>query len=204
VIAVWRRPAKSGAYTPLVVLLHGRGADEGDLVPIVDRLPRGFAYASIRGPVDVEGGGFTWFENRGAARPTAAGVRASVSAVRMWLDDAAPRAAACYLLGFSAGMMMAGALLLDDPQRFAGAILLSGALTFDSGIPAEPGRLRGLPVFYGRGTLDDVIPAALVKQSEQYLRERSGADLTVHEYAHGHSISMHEIRDVAAWLSDRQ
>ena len=46
---------------------------------------------------------------------------------------------------------MAGALLLDEPQRFAGAVLLSGALPFDCGIAADPGRLQGIPVFYGRG-----------------------------------------------------
>ena len=100
-------------------------------------------------------------------------------------------------------MMMAGALLLADPQRFAGAVLLSGALPLDSGIAADPGRLLGRPVFYARGSLDDVIPADLVRRSEAYLRERSGADLIVREYAHGHTISLPEIHDIAAWLNER-
>ena len=41
-----------------------------------------------------------------------------------------------FVLGFSAGMMMAAALVLDDPARFAGAVLLSGAIAFDAGIDA--------------------------------------------------------------------
>jgi phospholipase/carboxylesterase len=201
--AEWRRAPKSGPHTPVVVVLHGRGADEHDLLPVIDRLPRRLTYVSIRAFVDVEGGGYTWFENRGPARPIARSVRSSIAALRAWLDEAAPPPAPLYLLGFSAGMMMAGALVLDDPRRFAGAILLSGALPLDSGLPALPGRLAGLPVLYGRGVLDDVIPPVLVGQTERYLRDRSGAEFTLREYEHAHSISLAEMHDIAGWLDSR-
>ncbi len=204
-IAIWRRPARGGAHAPLVVVLHGRGDDENGLLPVIDRLAPAFTYVSVRGLVNVEDGGYTWFENRGVARPIAKSLRESVSVVRTWLDEVSPLATGrrVYLLGFSAGMMMAGALLLDDPQRFAGAILLSGALPLESGIAAGPDRLAAIPIFYARGKLDDVIPAGLVMQSERYLRERSGAVFAPHEYDHGHSISLPEIRDIAAWLNER-
>ncbi len=204
-ITVWRRPRKSGSATPLVVLLHGRGADEYDLLELADLLPQAFAYASPRGLVALDGGGFTWFENTGVARPLASSVRHSVAVLRTWLDDAAvaPQTRKCYLLGFSAGMMMASALLFDDPRRFAGAILLSGALVSGDGVMA-PGRFAGLPIFYGRGSLDDVIPAPLVAATEAYLRERSGAGLTERRYEHAHSISQREVRDIAAWLEERE
>ena len=42
-IVVWRRPAKRGPATPLVVLLHGRGADEHDLIDLAGELPRSYA-----------------------------------------------------------------------------------------------------------------------------------------------------------------
>jgi phospholipase/carboxylesterase len=205
VIAVWRRPPRNDPRVPVVFVLHGRGADEHDLLPVIERLPPALAYVSLRAPVTVDNGGFTWFENRGIARPIAKSLRASVVMLRTWLDEIAPIAAArpCYLIGFSAGMMMAGALLLADPERFAGVVLLSGALPLDSGIAAEPGRLLGRPVFYGRGSLDDVIPPDLVRRSELYLRELSGAELTVREYPHGHAITLPEVRDIAAWLNER-
>jgi phospholipase/carboxylesterase len=200
---VWRRPAKAGTRTPLVVFLHGRGADEDDLIDIAERLPREFAYASVRAPVALAEGGYTWFENRGVARPIPASVRASVAAFRAWLDDPGLGVATdpCYLFGFSAGMMMAGALILDDPRRFAGAVLLSGALALDAAPDASPGRLAGLPVFYGRGAQDDVIPAALVLRADTYLRERSGANVTFREYPHAHAISNRELDDIAAWIA---
>jgi phospholipase/carboxylesterase len=200
---LWRRPAKRGASTPLVVLLHGRGADETDLIDLAPLLPPAFAFASVRAPVAVEGGGYTWFENRGPARPLARSVRTSVDAFRTWLDGLEPPGndrPRTYLLGFSAGMMMAGALLLDDPARFAGAVLLSGALAFDTPIPVTPQRLADVPVFYGIGSLDEVIPAELAARTTAYLRDKSGAALTMREYPHGHSISRTEISDVRAWF----
>ena len=204
-IALWRRPAKSGAHTPLVVLLHGRGADERDLIGLADDLPRHAAYASVRAPVPVDGGGYTWFENRGVARPIPASLRASVRDLRAWLDGeaGAPPRERCFLFGFSAGMMMAGALLFDDPTRFGGAVLSSGALALDADSNAKPGRLAGVPLFYATGSLDDVIPTELATATGSYLRERSGAELVERTYRRGHGIAAHEVADIAAWLGER-
>lgn len=202
-IVIWRWPSKRTAHMPLLVLLHGRGADEHDLIGLANRLPRGFAYASLRGFIAAEGG-YTWFENRGAARPIAKSLRASVAALRAWLDRPDnSRFTRVYVCGFSAGMMMAGALVLDDPQRFAGAILLSGALALESAIAAPAGRLAGFACFYGRGAFDTVIPAPLIRETETYLRQHSGAELTLREYPHAHAISGREVDDIARWLDER-
>jgi phospholipase/carboxylesterase len=99
-------------------------------------------------------------------------------------------------------MMTAAALLLDDPARLAGAVLLSGSIAVDTGT-ATPGRLTGVPVFTAHGSFDGVIPADRITQSLQYLRERSGADLSEHTYPIDHSISRRELADVAAWLAER-
>jgi phospholipase/carboxylesterase len=203
-IAVWRRPTRNAAHAPFVVVLHGRGADEHDLAPVTDRLPARFGSVRLRGLVPVAGGGYTWFENRGPARPIAKSLHASVATLRAWLDEVEPPSPErrCYLLGFSAGMMMAGALLLADPQRFAGAVLLSGAFALE-GFAAEPQRLRGVPIFIGRGSRDEMIPAALVTQTIAYLSARSGADLTERVYDHAHAISPREVSDIVAWLDER-
>jgi phospholipase/carboxylesterase len=198
-VVVWRRPPKRGANTPLVVFLHGRGADENDLIDLAAMLPRSYEYASVRAPVPVDGGGYTWFENRGPARPIASSVRRTVDDVRLWIDTVA-NDRPCYLFGFSAGMMMAAALALDGPERYAGAILLSGAIAFDAGLPARRGQLAGMRIFYGRGSRDVVIPPDLVRRTTLYLRESSGALLTDREYPHDHSISNREMADIAEWF----
>jgi phospholipase/carboxylesterase len=202
---VWRRPAKRGTSTPLVVFLHGRGADEHDLIDLASDLPRTFAYASLRGPLELPEGGYRWFEDRGVARPVGKSLQQAVTGVRAWIDGPAVAEydrARTYLLGFSAGMMTAGALVLDDPTRFAGAILLSGAIALDGGA-ATPGRLAGLPIFLAHGAADVMIPRDLVLQTQRYLRERSGADLTERTYPRDHSIARREIADIAAWLDER-
>ncbi|GAC1307348.1 MAG: hypothetical protein NVSMB21_11200 [Vulcanimicrobiaceae bacterium] len=101
------------------------------------------------------------------------------------------------LLGFSAGMMMAGALLHDEPTRYAGAVLLSGAL--DDAALGSPGALASVPIFYGSGALDAVIPHDLATRTLAHLRG-SGAPVTVREYPIGHSISNAELADIGAWL----
>ena len=85
----WRVPLRRGPATPLVVFLHGRGADESDLLDCASALPREFAYASLRAPVELEDGGYTWFESRAVARPVASSLRASIASTRAWLDGTA-------------------------------------------------------------------------------------------------------------------
>jgi phospholipase/carboxylesterase len=204
-IVVWRRPAKSGPSTPLVVLLHGRGADEHDLIDLAGELPRSFAYASLRAPLALPEGGFRWFEDRGVGRPIAKDLKSAVDRVRAWVDSPALAAydrKRTYLLGFSAGMMTAAALVLDDPARFAGAVLLSGAIALDAGT-ATPGRLADVPIFLAHGTDDLMIPPDLVAQTQRYLRDRSGAILTERTYPRDHSIARREIADIAGWLAER-
>ena len=202
---IWRRPAKRGATTPLLVLLHGRGADEHDLIDLATELPQHFAFASLRAPLVLEGAGYRWFEDRGPGRPVPESLQSAVEMIRTWVDSAAAAEydrSRTFVLGFSQGMMTAGALILDDPKRFAGALLLSGAIALDTGT-ATDGRLAGLPVFTAHGTFDTVIPPERVVQTMQYLRERSGAALAAHTYPMDHSISRLEIADLNEWLAER-
>lgn len=160
----------------------------------------------MRGPLALPEGGFRWFEDRGVARPIGKSLRAAVDGVRAWADGPATAGydrSRTFLLGFSAGMMTAGALVLADPARFAGAVLLSGAIALDADPRATPGRLTGFPIFMAHGTADRMIPPDLVAQTQRYLRDRSGAELTERTYPRDHSIVRREISDIAAWLEER-
>ncbi len=59
---------------PLVVLLHGPGSDEREILGLAAHLPTGAAYAAVRAPI-AEGGGYAWFANRGIGRPVADSLR---------------------------------------------------------------------------------------------------------------------------------
>lgn len=59
---LWHGP--DAADGPLVVLLHGRGADEKSIIGLAGQLPTGASYAAVRAPIS-SGGGYAWFANRG-------------------------------------------------------------------------------------------------------------------------------------------
>ncbi|MGB8265867.1 MAG: hypothetical protein WCE44_06070 [Candidatus Velthaea sp.] len=200
----WRK-ARPGAEArpPLLVLFHGRGADEQDLFELAPAIDPAFAIASLRGPLPTSEGGYTWSQTSSPGRYVAESLRTSIALVQAWLDElegGRPEPQRIYLLGFSAGMAMASALLLDQPARYAGGILLSGTLPFDTDLSITKNRLADVDVFSGTGSFDTVIPAELVTRSATYLRERSGARLTARDYPIGHAISDTEIGEIATWL----
>jgi phospholipase/carboxylesterase len=204
----WRKaPGAGSRRPPLLVLLHGRGADEHDLFGLTPAIDERFAVASVRAPLPTDEGGYTWSESRAPGRYIGESLRASLTWFQAWLDSLAgsrPEPQEVYLLGFSAGMAMASALLLDQPDRYAGTVLLSGALPFDTDVPMPKNRLAGVRVFYGHGSFDRVIPADLVTRSAKYLRESSGARLEMRDYPIAHEIGGTEIRDINVWLAGSQ
>ena len=185
---------------PLVVLLHGRGADEAGIIGLVDDLPAGPSYAALRAPI-AEGDGYAWFANRGIGRPVAESLAETMTWFRSWLDDVAPTGRPVVLVGFSGGAAFAGGLLLSDPQRFAGAAILHGTLPFDAGVPVTPARLAGVPVLVAQGEADTVIPRELLDRTWSYLVGESGASAYARRDPGGHQLSPDTVAELAAWLA---
>jgi phospholipase/carboxylesterase len=187
---------------PLVVLLHGRGSHERDIITLAPHLPAGPAYAAVRAPI-AEGGGFAWFANRGIGRPVAESLAETMSWFRRWLDDVAPPGRPVLLVGFSGGAAFAGGLVLADPQRYAGAAILYGTLPFDAGVPVETGRLAHLPVLVAQGDADHVIPRDLLDRTWDYLLQDSGAPTVAHRDPGGHGISAAALHRLGDWIATR-
>ena len=197
--AVARR-GSTDPTAPLVVLLHGRGSNEADIIGLADRLPTGPAYAAVRAPI-AEGGGYAWFANRGIGRPVAESLRATMDWFRGWLDGAAPAGRPVVLVGFSGGAAFAGGLLLDDPSRFAGAAILYGTLPFDAGVPTTAHRLDGARVLVVHGDQDTVIPRELLDRTWRYLDGDAGATTTARRDPGGHGLSNAALAELQAWLT---
>lgn len=187
---------------PLVVLLHGRGSHEREILALADHLPEGLAYAAVRAPLP-ESGGYAWFANRGIGRPIGDSLRATMDWFRTWLDDVAPATRPVLLIGFSGGAAFAGGLVLDDPARYAGAAILSGTLPFDAGLATTPARLAGLPVFVAHGDHDTVIPRDLLTRTWDYLLGPSGAPTTARRDPVGHTIAAPALADLTRWVRER-
>ncbi|MEV8615020.1 phospholipase [Amycolatopsis sp. NPDC051373] len=188
-----------GAEGPLVVLLHGRGSRESEIIGLADALPKGFRYAAVRAPI-AEGGGFAWFANRGIGRPTPESLRITMDWFLAWLDR---QRGPVLLIGFRGGAAFAGGLVLDDPDRFAGAAILYGTLPFDAGVPTGPARLAGLPVFLAHGEHDQVIPRDLQDRTWRYLTAESGAPTIARRDPVGHGFAPDALASLGGWLAER-
>lgn len=200
---LWSASADDRAGRPLLLLLHGYNSHEGDLFDLAPYLPLHPVIASVRAPIDA-GYGYAWFPLTGQdeAASVVAGAEEAVTAILDWLDRAAPGATGIGLLGFSQGGAMSLELLRRDPGRFAYAAPIAGF--------ALPGEREGdellaetrPPVFWGRGSADDVITADLVAHTQRWLPEHADLDARIYEGL-GHSISERELGDLVAWLGAR-
>lgn len=187
---------------PLVVLLHGRGSNDRDIISIAPHLPTGPAYVAVRAPI-AEGGGFAWFANRGIGRPIASSLESTTRWFRTWLDSVAPIGRPVILVGFSGGAAFAGGLALGDPARYAGAAILYGTMPFDAGVPIDAGRLAHLPIFIAQGDGDRVIPAELLSRTWEYVTGESGAPADAHRDPGGHGLSAPIVSALGEWIAAR-
>jgi phospholipase/carboxylesterase len=107
------------------------------------------------------------------------------------------------LLGFSQGGVMAYALGLREPARFAGIAALSSWLPdpLASSIPKQPEH-DGLPVLVQHGTEDPMIGIERARESRAALL-RLGVGASYHEYEMGHEIRPEALQDLLVWLEDK-
>ena len=207
----WSVPAgeieRALASRPLVVLLHGWGADERDLAGLVPALPDGAVYASLRAPLPLPGRGFGWFPlslttaELGVPDPGLAD--AAARGVLTWLDRTRARARThgpVALLGFSQGAATALQVLRHAPELVDGAVLLSGFVV--PGLVAGDEALAQIrpPVLSGHDPADPVIPAAATERLQSFLTEHTAVDLRTYPGA-GHGITTAEAADVGAFLA---
>lgn len=196
-VVAWH--SQQNAKRPLVVLLHGRGSDETDIMALVRHLPADLVYAAPRAPI-AEGGGYAWFANRGIGRPVAASLHDTMTWFRTWLDEVSTIEQPVVLVGFSGGAAFAGGLVLAEPSRYAGVAILYGTLPFDAGVSIASRQLVGLPVLVIHGEADVVIPSDLLKRTWIYLHNDSGATITGIRDPGGHGLSPASLGELSHWL----
>jgi phospholipase/carboxylesterase len=193
------RPS-AGEAEGALVLLHGRGADEHDLFPLLDALDpeRRLHGYTPRGPLALPPGGAHWYALGGIPTPTREHFVASFDALAEFLD-ALPYDR-IVLGGFSQGCVMSYALALGRGRpRPAALLAMSGfiprvegfELDLDSQFP---------PIAIVHGTYDPVISVDFAREARDLLAG-AGADLTYREYPIEHSIDPQAIPLLRALVS---
>ncbi|WP_431075663.1 alpha/beta hydrolase [Microbacterium phyllosphaerae] len=202
----WSTADRAGM--PLLVLLHGYGADEHDLFGLTPYLPDGVAVASVAAPLAPPWPmpGRSWYAIEGLDGRSSDAVAAAAEAFLHWLDEAAADAPTLALLGFSQGAAVALQAMRLAPERVDTVVALSGYVASGE-LPNDESLTERKPhVFWGRGTNDQVIPEARVAHTAQWLPAHSELSGRVYTGL-THSISEDELGDVHAfltkWLSRR-
>ena len=196
-------PPESGnesAGSTTLLLLHGTGGDENDLIPLGRALLPGAAMLSPRGKVS-EHGAPRFF------RRLAAGVfdQEDLALRTGELADFVKAAERSYSLdergvvavGFSNGANIAASMLLRRPGVLRGAVLLSPMVPFE---PESLPDLGGTSVFIGAGRGDTMVPAGEVERLAELLRE-AGAEVTLHWEAGGHTVTEGELDAAREWIA---
>jgi phospholipase/carboxylesterase len=184
---VLERPAEGEAAGTLV-LLHGRGADEHDLHPLLDALDpeRRLRGLTPGGPLALPPGGRHWYRLGGIPTPEAETFWPSFTALAELLDGLQEP---IVLGGFSQGAVMSYALGLGrSPAKRPAALLpLSGFMPSVEGLELDLTGLEGFPVAIAHGSLDPVIPVDFSRAAREALTD-AGADVAYHESPIGHTI----------------
>jgi len=196
-------PPRSGsAPHPVLVLLHGRGADEHDLLGLEPALDPRLLILSARATHPLMGG-YAWYDIYGIGEPNQEHLRQSVEAIAAFCTEAVAAHQGdpdrLYALGFSQGAAMVGGLLLTGAAALAGGVMLSGYVPVGAELDERPQDLKGRPVFVGHGTHDGVIPLPFGRATRDFFTAQQ-ADLTYREYPMAHQIGSEELSDAAQWL----
>ncbi len=201
------RPA-NGSARGLLVLHHGRGTDEHDLMPLADALDpeQHLHVVSPRAPLPFPGTpGYRWYETRQVGHPDPDTFRTSYAGLSAFHDQLWERTgltpAQTVLGGFSMGTVMSYALGLGpDRPAPAGILAFSGFIPTVEGWQPDLARAETTRVFIYHGSHDPVISAQFGRQARELL-EGAGFDVDYHEAPAQHGIAPAVLPDAERWIA---
>lgn len=187
---VHRFEPAADALRPPLLLLHGTGGDENDLIDLGRMVAPGAALLSPRGKV-LEGGSLRFFRrlaegvfDENDVRKRANELADFIGEARLTYGLPAPVA-----LGFSNGANIAAAMLLLRPEVLSGAVLLRAMVPLSKPPAAD---LKGKPVLILSGSMDQMIPAANAESLARLLA-KSGAEVQHRTLPTGHGLSQADV-----------
>jgi phospholipase/carboxylesterase len=206
----YRERVPAGEAEGLLVLHHGRGSDERDLLGIADVLDpnRRLHVVTPRAPLTFAGApGYHWYAVPRVGYPDHDTFHLGFARLGAFHDELWRRTGIgpdrTVLGGFSQGATMSYAIgLSGDRPTPAGLLVFSGFVPVVEGWALDPDHVRGLPMFVTHGRADPVMDVAFARQARDLLTE-GGAAMEYHESDAGHLIDPAHIPGARAWLGAR-
>ncbi|UEJ81349.1 dienelactone hydrolase family protein [Brachybacterium halotolerans subsp. kimchii] len=164
-------PHAPGPQDRVVILLHGLGSNEQDLLSLAPMLPGGMVYASLRGVLAC-GPGFAWLAPPPLGADDLGLLEESAVALEHWAHRVAP-GRVIGAIGFSQGAVLALQLLRRRAEALDWAVALSGA-PFPAELPGDAALAeRDVPVLWGHGGQDPLFDAAMETQVRDWLQRHA-------------------------------
>jgi phospholipase/carboxylesterase len=195
----WRYEYAPGGEGPVLLMLHGTGGDEGEMIAFGRRLVPGAPLIAPRGPVS-EGGMARFFTREPSDPFRFPDLRERTAELAGFVGEALAAhgltGRPVVAVGYSNGANAATSLLLHHPGVLSGAALLRGLLPAP---PPEGLDLSGLRVLVAAGRQDTLIPPPAVERLLTTLRAH-GADVTERWEPAGHGLTQGDLAAAASWL----
>jgi predicted esterase len=192
-------PATDPAARVTLLMLHGTGGNELDLLPLGQRLAPGAALLSPRGQV-LERGMPRFFRRLAEGVFDLDDLRARTIGLADWIEAMTREKqidpSRLVAVGFSNGANIAASLLLMRPSVIAGAVLLSPMVPFE---PEQPPKLAGKSVLIVYGRHDPLAPPEQPRRLGEILAS-GGADVKIVETDEGHTIAISSLPTISEWL----
>jgi phospholipase/carboxylesterase len=204
------QPSGAGPH-PTILTLHGRGASAFDLLGLAPHLCDGkFLLICPQGPLETPIGpgatGYAWYPMTLGGPPDVAAILSSLQKLQEFLGECFARypidPKKLVVLGFSQGGVMAHALGLKMPERFAALVALSSWLPQEVFEQAPATAAQSLPTLVHHGSRDELIDVNRARSSVEKLREWR-VPITYREYDMGHEITAKSLNDLSAWLEEK-
>ena len=193
-------PPGHSASRRTLLLLHGTGGDEDDLLPLGARLAPGAALLSPRGPV-VEDGMHRFFRRLAEGVFDLDDLRARTAELAGFIADATGRygldPAGITAVGFSNGANIAASLLLLGPRALAGAVLIRPMVPL---VPEHSPDLTGVPVLLLPGREDPIVPPGQPDELARMLTA-TGATVSLEWQDAGHQLGTSDIQAATRWFA---
>lgn len=202
-----KEPAKRNNKTKLIILLHGYGSNEGDLMSLFAMLPADAVIVSAQAPVELRPNAYAWYSigRAGAAIEKIDEEKKSQQLINGFIDQVAKKynipPSRIVLIGFSQGAIMSLCTALTQPSKIRGIAVLSGRLLDEvKPLAVSADKINKVSVFIAHGTEDKVLPIQYGKEEKAFLDSKH-ISCEYHEYPMVHTILDAEMSDVRNWLS---
>ena len=203
------RPSNKTYSNPsAILLLHGYGSNEVDLLSFADFFPHNYFIISARAPISLQFGGYAWYDifldsknNKMSDNKMATKM---VFKLSEFIDNTIEKYSldkdSFNLLGFSQGAILSYALAFNYPNKFKKIMALSGYINHNI-IPSitDNSIYKNLDFYISHGIFDDIIPIEIARKIPIYMKKNK-IKHSYNEFSMGHEVNNECLRSMINWF----